>query len=186
MFTELLPVLKERDVLISLRLGQDGLVFVLVKPMPKEADPKGLSDVACVPFHGRFTAEQLDARFAPTLAEWVKSRAVVVTDLDAALKASKAEQDKAAATAREAAKSKTRTVAPASTKAASAVSPQPSLLDTPAVPPCAPASASSECSPASDEENDEDESGDDDSAAPPPPALSKAAAVVAPVTESLF
>jgi hypothetical protein len=183
-FTELLPVLNERDVLISLRLGQDGLVFVHVKPMPKEADPKGLSDVACVPFQGRFTVEQLDARFAPTLADWVNSRAVVVTDLDAALKASKAEQDKAAAAAREAAKSKTRTVAPASTKAAPAVSPQPSLLDAPAVPPGAPASAGST---ASDEEHDEgDESGDDDSAVPPPPVFSKAAAVVAPVTESLF
>lgn len=201
MFTELLPLLKERDVSISLRLGQDGLVFIAVKPTPKESDPKGLSDVACLPFQGRFTAEQLDARFAPTLAEWVASRAIVVTDLDAALKDSKVAQDKAAAAAREATKPKGKTVASTTVKPQVVTAPQPSLLDTPATPaslaaPTLMASVPADHPLDADEEDDGDgEYGGEAPAATPlanaasiaplPPVVPKAAVVPA-VTESLF
>jgi PRTRC genetic system protein E len=102
MFNELKELLQTRDLVLTLSAVEDAIIRVTVNPKPrnKEGKEKDESKILTAPFVLEGSADELDADFAKTVAEYKTavqstedSIATIKTEAEAAVKAAKAEAD---------------------------------------------------------------------------------------------
>lgn len=115
MFTELLPLLAERDLVITLAGKPEGKVLAYVQPKPKTGEPEAEAGAFLSPFVVTATAQELDTQLPAALAQWVAVRQGECASVRAALDAAKAQVKASAEAARAAAaqRAKGKTVPPA-------------------------------------------------------------------------
>jgi PRTRC genetic system protein E len=89
-FTELLPLLAERDLVITLTGKPEGKVLAYVQPKPKTGEPEAEAGAFLSPFVVTATAQELDAQLPAALAQWVAVRQGECASVQAALDAAKA------------------------------------------------------------------------------------------------
>ncbi len=146
MFKQLSPLLSTRSLVITATLVDNDRIRVTVNPRPTGKDEaKELSQ----PFAVEGTAEELDNELPAAIAGYTtehmslaRSLEVIKTNMDAALKAAKAEADKKVAEARKTTgKPGAVAKAPEPAPAPPAKPAEPSLFDPPADEPTAPKAA---------------------------------------------
>lgn len=102
MFKEIVPILRNRTVLLTVAALEDDQIRVNVVPKKmKDSD----HDALTIPLSVTGTAEELDAQFGPTLVGFVASH----LQMKNALEKAKSEMDAATKTAQAEARSKTKT-----------------------------------------------------------------------------
>jgi PRTRC genetic system protein E len=103
MFQELMPLLTQRILLLTLsRVGEEQ-ISVNIIPKPLKSDPQDDGSVLTTPLRVTGTPQELDEQLPPQLAEFVETH----LGLSSTLKSAKEQMDAAAKAAREAAKKPT-------------------------------------------------------------------------------
>jgi PRTRC genetic system protein E len=157
MFKELVPLLRNRVVLLTLTLVEDDKIRVSVVPKKIKEDE---NDALTTPVSFSGTAEELEAELGPTLVSYTGSH----LQLKSTLENAQAEMDAAAKAAKAKAQQSSKTPAKKEVSSSS-IAAKPTPADTPAAPakPAAPKTASLFDMPPTEQPT----------AAPPPPAATE-------------
>src|SRR3984957_78317 len=103
MFQELMPLLAQRILLITLSRVSDEQISVNIIPKPLKSDPQDDGSALTTPLRVTGTPKELDEQLPPQLAEFVETH----LGLSSTLKSAKEQMEAAAKAAREAAKKPT-------------------------------------------------------------------------------
>ena len=103
MFQELMPLLAQRILLITLSRVSDEQISVNIIPKALKSDPKDDDSALTTPLRVTGTPKELDEQLPPQLAEFVETH----LGLSSTLKSAKEQMEAAAKAAREAAKKPT-------------------------------------------------------------------------------
>jgi len=103
MFQELMPLLAQRTLLLTLSRVGDEQISVNIIPKPLKSDPQDDGSALTTPLRVTGTPKELDDQLPPQLAEFVETH----LGLSSTLKSAKEQMEAAAKAAREAAKKPT-------------------------------------------------------------------------------
>ena len=103
MFQELMPLLAQRILLLTLSRVGDERISVNIIPKPLKSDPQDDGSALTTPLRVTGTAKELDEQLPPQLAEFVETH----LGLSSTLKSAKEQMEAAAKAARKAAKKPT-------------------------------------------------------------------------------
>jgi len=103
MFQELMPLLAQRILLLTLSRVGDEQISVNIIPKPLKSDPQDNGSALTTPLRVTGTPKELDDQLPPQLAEFVETH----LGLSSTLKSAKEQMEAAAKAAREAAKKPT-------------------------------------------------------------------------------
>ncbi len=103
MFQELMPLLAQRILLLTLSRVSDEQISVNIIPKPLKSDPQDDRDALTTPLSVTGTPKELDEQLPGQLAEFVETH----LELSSTLKSAKEQMEAAAKAAREAAKKST-------------------------------------------------------------------------------
>jgi PRTRC genetic system protein E len=187
MFQQILPIIKERGVVLTAKAGADGRVLLYIAPANVGDEKEALSAVTTAPFCVNATAEELDGQLPAILGEWVASRATTIASLEDALAASQATMQAASAAAKKSAAEKAKkpstTIVPPAKQLARGAKPG-------AAPGLMPTTASGDSAAAADDGALAGGDGDDDAPQSGPqtaaPAETPPADIKVPSTADLF